>query len=405
MSTTEYKIRLKGHASLVVMCFAVAMLCTITNTTSFSQARIVPFSVLPSLFDSSRSDDLGLSVPAGIETITIFRPTENTPKYCLGVVLIAFKRSLYAQWQTSAKDEDSRDTWVAFSRSKDGFKWTTPIALIPQYAKETMHTSGGWWTDGETLIAYINVWITDSTQPRGGHTEYIVSKDGIHWTEPKSLCDHFGKSIQGIIEQDLHALPSGRIITAFHEQPGLIVTPYYTDDFKGISGWKKGIMQNLPYKGTISRELEPSWFYKPNGTIVMVFRDQNHTFRQLASASSDSGQTWTAPMITNMLDSRAKQSAGNLSNGTAFMVNCPSGNKSRFPLVMTLSKNGEVFDKAFVLRKAGADLQPLHYKGKNKSTGYNYPKSFVWNGYIYISYATNKEDVEITRIPLSSLEY
>jgi hypothetical protein len=136
---------------------------------------------------------------------------------------------------------------------------------------------------------------------------------------------------------------------------------------------------------------------------VMVFRDQNSTFYQLASESSDRGVTWTTPATTNMPDSRAKQSAGNLPDGSAFLVNCPSGNKDRFPLVITLSKDGEIFDTAFVLRKGGKDLQPLRYEGRYKRPGYNYPKSIVWNGCFYVSYATNKEDVEITRVPLKSL--
>jgi hypothetical protein len=64
-----------------------------------------------------------------------------------------------------------------------------------------------------------------------------------------------------------------------------------------------------------------------------------------------------------------------------------------------------VFDKAFVLRRGGADLQPLRYPGRFKRPGYHYPKSIVWNGWLYTSYATNKEDVELTRVPLTGLAY
>jgi hypothetical protein len=310
---------------------------------------------------------------------------------------------LYAQWQTSAKDEDARDTRVEFSRSKDGRTWSAPAVLIPKYAGK-MHTSGGWWTDGKILVAYINIWQSDSTKPREGWTEYITSKDGRHWSEPKSLLDNHSRPIKGIIEQDAHALPDGRIITAFHEQPGLIVSPYYTDDPKGISGWTKGKMPNLPFQETTSREIEPGWFWKKNGTAVMVFRDQALTFRQLASISSDRGQTWTEPVLTDMPDSWAKQSAGNLPDGTVFLINCPSGSKKRVPLVITLSRDGEFFDKAFVLRTGGSDLQPMRYEGKHKRAGYNYPKSIVWKGFLYVAYATNKEDVEVTRVPLKSLK-
>ena len=119
----------------------------------------------------------------------------------------------------------------------------------------------------------------------------------------------------------------------------------------------------------------------------------------------DDGETWSTPELIDTPDSRAKQSAGNLPDGTAFMVNNPSGNKNRFPLVITLSKDGFVFDKAFLLRNGDEDLQKMRFEGKYKRAGFSYPKSVVWNDHLYVSYATNKEDVEVTRIPVSQLIY
>ena len=350
-----------------------------------------PYRVSPGLFDASRPGDLGLKLAPGTQTFTIFRPRINSPKYNNGVVLLPFKGRLYAQWQTSAK--------VAYSRSRDGEHWSAPLTLVPSGA--VGHTSGGWWTDGKTLVAYINVW----PLREGGYAEYKASADGLHWSKPHRVLDNHGTPVNGIIEQDPHALSDGRIVTAFHLQPGLVATPYYTDDAKGIAGWTKGLMRNRPHSGAQSRELEPSWFARRDGSLVMVFRDQDSSFRQLAAESSDRGATWTAPVLTNMPDSRAKQSAGNLPDGTAFLVGEPSGNKSRIPLVVSLSEDGRVFDKAFVLRRGGADLQPLRTPGRYKRPGYHYAKSVVWNSWLYVSYTANKEDVQLTRVPLNSLAY
>jgi hypothetical protein len=358
-----------------------------------------PYRVSPGLFDASRPDDLGLRIAPGTQTFTIFRPRGGTSQYNNGVVLLPFKGRLYAQWQSSAKDEDSPDTRVIYSRSPDGRHWSNPMTLVPSGA--VVHTSGGWWTDGATLVAYLNVW----PGPQRGHAEFMTSTDGLHWSAPRRVLDNNGAPLNGVIEQDPHILPGGRIVTAFHIQPGLIAAPYYTDDPIGIGGWTVGQMRSLPHAGTQSRELEPSWFARRDGTMVMVFRDQASSFRQLAAESADRGVTWTTPVLTNMPDSRAKQSAGNLPDGTAFLVNEPSGNKARIPLVVTLSKNGRVFDKAFVLRRGGADLQPLRTPGRYKRLGYHYPKSVVWNGWLYISYAANKEDVQLTRVPLAGLAY
>jgi hypothetical protein len=155
----------------------------------------------------------------------------------------------------------------------------------------------------------------------------------------------------------------------------------------------------------MSRELEPSWYYRNDSAVVMIFRDQASTFKKLASISYDRGETWTTPVLIDTPDSRAKQSAGNLQDGTAFMVNNPSGNKDRFPLVITLSKDGFTFDKAYAIRFGDSSMQPMRFEGKYKRPGFSYPKSVVWSDYLYISYATNKEDVEVTRIPIRSLVF
>lgn len=360
-----------------------------------------PFTVKPGLFDQTQTDDLGLAAAAGTQTVTIFSPTATTDRFSNGVAMIGFKGYLYAQWQSSAADEDAPDTWVAYGRSQDKKTWSAPMTLAPKW-DQGIRTSGGWWTSGGTLIAYINVW-PQASSPRGGYTEYTTSTDGMTWTRRKRLTLADGTSLNGIFEQDPRALPEGRIINAAHFQPGLVVAPCYTDDPFGLTGWTRGTFKNLPYQGDHSREMEPSWFWRADGAVVMVFRDQSSTYRRLASVSSDRGQTWTTPVETEMPDSRSKQSAGNLPDGTAFQVGNPVQKKTRFPLVLSLSQTGYSFDRAFVLRRGGDDLQVQRYPGKAKTLGYSYPKSMLWDGFLYVSYATNKEDVEYTRVPLPSL--
>jgi len=368
------------------------------------RAQEVPFFITDNLFDTTKVNTLGLSFASNNETSTVFSPKKGDYQYNHGVVLFPFKDYLYAQWQSSIKDEDAPETRIMYSRSKDGMRWSKPKVFVTPNEKGLV-TNGGWWSDGNSLIAYICKWSADKKQPKQGSTFYIKSTDGFIWSSPLPVLTKQGTPLMGIIEQDLKALPNGRIVTAFHEQPGLIAKPYYTDNANGVDGWVRSEMQNLPHKKEMSRELEPSWFHRPDGTVVMVFRDQNNSFKKLAAVSLDNAITFSTPTLTNFPDSRAKQSAGNLPSGMAFQVNNPSGNKTRVPLVVTLSKDGKLFDKAFLIRSGAEDLQALRSEGLYKRIGYSYPKSIVWNGYLYVSYATNKEDVEVSRIPLSSLSY
>lgn len=327
----------------------------------------------------------------------VFKAIEHQAQYNHGAVLFHFNDQLYCQWQTSKRDEDSPDTHVLYSVSDDGQQWQPPRALAPT-RDDAIVTSGGWWSDGSTLVAFINVW-PKHLSPKAGHTEYAISGNGLNWSPFKPVTDATGKPLRGIIEQDLKALPSGRILTAFHRQPGLIATPYFTNDPLAVSGWRAGKFNNLPYDGNISRELEPSWFHKPGGEIVMTFRDQAGSFKILAAQSQDNGVSWTSAQVANVPDSRAKQSAGNLPDGTAYIVNNPTGNKNRLPLIILLSRDGEEFNRAMVLRGKN-QLPPMRFAGKYKRVGYSYPKSYVWNNALWVSYAVNKEDIAVTRLAL-----
>jgi hypothetical protein len=91
-----------------------------------------------------------------------------------------------------------------------------------------------------------------------------------------------------------------------------------------------------------------------------------------------------------------------LPDGTAYLAGSPTGTKRRYPLAVLFSEDGVCFDKAILLRSGGTDLQPQRYPGKAKTLGYNYPKSMVYNGKLYVAYTTNKEDVECTIINIKT---
>ncbi len=373
-------------------------------------AGAAPYTVAPGLFRAGEPD-LGLKAAPGTETFTVFAPTDGSDKFSNGVVLIPFKGRLYAQWQSSARDEDSADTWVAYAASDDGRTWSAPRVLAPAGQGGLMRSSGGWWTDGRTLVAYANVWPEGFQSGAGGYAEYRTSRDGVTWSEPRRVMGADGAPVEGVIEQDPHLI-DGRVMTAFHLRPGMIAKPFFTDDPLGVSGWTQGRMENLPrdasnaaaaHERRLSREIEPSLFRRGDGCAVMVFRDEELSFRQLASESCDRGVSWTTPVLTAMPDARAKQSAGNLPDGTAYLVNAPNSDRPRLPLAVTLSADGRTFDRSFRLRGQG-DLQPLRFEGKYKRPGYHYPKSVVWNGALWVGYAANKEDVQVTRVPLPALK-
>jgi len=378
------------YLCLLLACLALPM---------FAQEQIF---LSKGLLDSTKTETLGLQMAGGMETHTIFLPTDSTDHYSNGVVMTAFKGMLYCMWQSSPTNEDSDDTWVAYSISTDeGTTWSVPRPLA-QPTDSFYCTSGGWIVHGDTLTALIDTW-EKGLEPRGGETRYITSTDGEHWSDMRPVMMANGKVMRGVLEQDPLRLTNGSLVGATHFQPGLHLCPVITSDCSGHSGWQRSAFEGKD-QGKQSRELEPSQYIRPDSTLVMVFRDQSSSFHKLVSFSSNYGLSWTKPAVTAIPDARTKQCAGNLPDGRAFMVCCPVAKKQRWPLVLLLSNDGKMFDKTFLLRSGSAtDLPPRQYEGKAKTLGYNYPKAFVHNGWLYVAYSTNKELVEFTKINIKHL--
>jgi Neuraminidase (sialidase) len=122
------------------------------------------------------------------------------------------------------------------------------------------------------------------------------------------------------------------------------------------------------------------------------------------SLSKDGGKTWTTNEKTDIPDSPSKTVTGTLPNGKTYLI----GNQiqssvrghTRDPLVISLSADGKTFNWAAAIRHG---TPPLRYPGKSKDHGFQYPSAIVVGKSLWVIYSINKEDVAISRIPLSEL--
>jgi len=365
------------------------------NQTTFSAQRLPEVSCFPEMFDYNAGDTLGLMAPP-LETFMLYTPVADTDmRFSNHPQIIEFKGMLYVNWVWHPEAEISATSYVAYSRSSDGKNWSKPKIVGPEG-----RACGGWWTDGQTLVWYTL---------RGGNTEAMTSTDGVNFSEPQVIITNASPS------ESPKATPTGRLIMPCHatEADGIRgLHIMYTDDPTGLTGWQAAVMPYPPeiaVSGTKKayRPIEPSWYVRRDGALVMLFRDlwwdiPLRTWKLLEATSTDNGQTWTMPVITNIPDSDSMQCAGNLPDGTAYFVNNPIPTRRRVPLTITLSKDGWIFDRSYLVR---GTPQERRFYDENKTLGYSYPGRCISGGYIYISYATNKEDVEVTRIPLSHLMF
>lgn len=373
------------HFSFKLPCAALLLVCLSVCRGPELRVPRIP----EGLLDPGDTVALGLPRLPGAETISVFRPEGE--RYINNVVLSSFGGAYFCMWQESARDEDSPDSFVALSRSRDGKAWSVPEPLaLP--TDSTFASPGGWIQRGDSLCAVLNE-ICSPERTRGGTAWYIATKDGRGWSRPEPLRMADGAPMDGILEQDPMLLPDGRTVGAAHFRPGTQVGPVWTDDPSGLRGWQRG-----GFPEGEGKPLEPSQYRTRRGGLVMLFRDQGSSFRKLYSVSEDGGRSWSAPALTNISDSRSKQCAGTLPDGRTFWVGNPTGSKSRRILVLAVSRDGYLFDKAWVLASAD-DLPPQRFAGRYKTLGYSYPKAVVADGMLWISFSVNKEEAALIRIP------
>lgn len=371
-----------------------------------------PFRVDANLLDTDETDTWGLPGAPGAETFNVFLASEDTPKFVNHPQIIAFKGKLYCTWQTTPTHEDSTDSIAVYSYSEDGVEWVDPIVIGPDPEGELFRASVGWYVHDDVLMNL--TLLRDSGVPGEiKKTEYRTSTDGINWSDIEVMIPDAMGADSLKVYQDRRVIFLGHGPT--EDGKSLKFKVYYTDQLDALGGWKQGTMPIETYNNhgrIVGHASEPDWFVRPDGTMVMVMRSPKPNMWEggnyaLGSISTDGGENWTMAVPTNMPDSTNMQCAGNLPDGKCFMVNTlgrPVQNQwlqPRTPLVLWLSDDGKLFDEAYLVR---CSPPPRRYDGKSKTPGYSYMGHEIWQGYLWIAYATNKEDVQVTRIPLEYLE-
>ena len=389
---------LRSRLLAVISCAASAL--TPVGVCGDERPDTPPIKIFGRLFNHKDQAKLGLPTVKG-EHHVLYRATGDSYKFCHEQNIAVYNDKLYVMWSNGIKHESHNGQRILYSHSKDGVHWSKPAVLAEDHdgPGPLACISAGFHAHGDTLVAYY----TAIVENRPGIDDknalfYLTSKDGLTWGRPQKLA-------QSSFLEGPRRLPNGRLLMNGQwasRQPRL----RYTDSADGITGWKDGKIAEVK---DIFSFPEPSWFVRADGTIVMIFRTKSGDPWIYASVSKDNGESWSRPVKTNFPDATARACAGNLPDGTAFIISNPSRVPSkthpsigrRNPLTIALSKDGVLFDRAFVVR---SEQTSMRFKGTNKLDGWQYPTAVVWKDHLYVAYSINKEDEGVTRIALRDLQ-
>lgn len=368
------------------------------------------------LSDPNRHDG-ALTPVVGVHNIQTMRSNAEHPlaDYCDWTynhqpMMAYWQGRFYQHYLSDPRDEQVPPSRTLLLTSDDGYTWSNPVLLFPEYPVPEGFKKEGVEGEAHNIKAVMH-------QRQG----FYVSKDNhLYALASYGIClnkkDHNNDG-NGI----------GRVIREIKKDGSLgkIYFLYYNHDFnekntdfpnyrKGDKYLKKAceeilanprmrmgwveeadrddplIPLNKPYKAYCDYTL-------PDGRLVALWK------HALTSISTDGGKTWRIPVerAPGFVNSNAKIWGQRLADGTYATVYNPS--EFRWPLALSLSADGLNYT---TLNLVCGEVPPMRYGGNYKSFGPQYVRGIMeGNGIpkdsnLWVSYSMNKEDMWIARIPV-----
>ena len=346
--------------------------------------------------------DLGYPVLENKLTREIYHATPETGTYSHHGYIAVFRGDLFAIWSNHSRDEDAPGQRVLMSRSGDpGKSWTDFTEIFPprdeveprseEDPNDRSMIANGFAVADDSLYAVAEVFLRARDRKGLGRLARKVAPGDelgpIFW-----LHDSPAEPVEGFPEYPAADDPRFKsVATKINE---------YLAQPEHLPSWKyRGENQSRITAPDGQRLCEPTEAWRmPNGTQVRMWRVKGKPRCNYASFSGVEGRTWYGPIKTEFPDTHSRSCAGNLPNGTAYVINNPG--RGRDPLVISLAEDGLTFDRHAVI---ACDAPPMRHKGRSKGRGFQYPHAEVAGDHLFVVYSVNKEDMQVTRIPIKAL--
>ncbi len=345
------------------------------------------------------ADSAKLSAPMELKLIpsktsSVYRAAAGEWQFNLHSYIAFHDGKFWAIWSSGRVDEDSSSQLIRYATSRDGHQWSQAQILADD--PDGPDKPGRWIARGVFMLdGKLTALLARLDGPREtpkGHESWMNLQlmryvwDGRRWKDAGLFLNDCMNNYPP------QTLGKGLFMTCRDSFANMSTA--VTDSRKTLD-WK---VTKLPGDPPHDRMSEPSSYVDPQGTAHLIFRDGRSSKYLYRSLSSDQGRTWSAPVRTNYPDATSKNIAARLTNGWYFLINNPNP-KRRDPLAISFSRDGWVFDNPVALRK---DAPARRFAGRSKSpNSFQYPHAMERNGSLWVIYATNKEDIEISEFKIA----
>lgn len=321
--------------------------------------------------------------------------------------LIFHKGVFYAMWGNHSLGEDAPGQRVLYSSTTNWKEWTgakelfaAPGPVLPRSEDGIHFKPDRWAIIDDELYAVVFVHgagrypIARQVKGNGDLGEPFL-------VEPLPANASLPAYMQGINTTQL--LPIADKVTNWYQQNDHI--SWWADAAKGVQR-----------KAVDGASLIESFMYrtKEDEQVVMLrnwgtSRNPVHNNRMYVSFKKGAGG-WATPYPTDIPDAPSRAQALKLPDGRILLI----GNQNvthfdaalyldRDPITISISNDGYVFDKVYCLRTGSPTT--FRFTGiSGRNPGYAYSSSIVHEGFLYTLYSIGKEDMGISRVPLSDLK-
>lgn len=323
------------------------------------------------------------------QTSVVARGVEGQTAFMHHPQIVFFDGQLFATWNDGYVGEDFAGQRVSYATSRDGLAWSEAIDLTGRHPKRRYTASGFWIRDGEL---YALAALRDASDAgKSGEDPLLYAfpydkKTGRFGERRVILKDFFAQNIP-------QRTPDGEwLILGKGGSGSWIPMKSAKGGVKSLDDWT---IRDLPGAGLLE---EAEWYTLPNGHLVAHFRNRGPMPKRLMRCYSvDNGVTWTEPVMTDFPEAGARHHGLRLSNGLYALLVNPS-TQGRIPFSIAVSKDGLVYDRIANVR---TEPTKARWAGRAKGAGYHYMRGFEHDGKLYTIYSVNKEDIEVTSIPLT----
>ncbi len=413
---------------------------TIKMPPSIEASKNEPVKYTGDLTPDKRFNDGLLPHAAGVHHFQVMRANRSHPPergeseahgwtYNHQPYLAYWNNTFYYQYLSNLYHEHGAPGRTLLMTSDNGFHWSNPIVVFPQYdlpeikhedyvipagAKSVMHQRMGFYVapNGRLLTSgFYSFCASTRHSPNAGNglgrVVREIYKDGAFgpiyfirynrhagWNEENTNFPFYKKSKDNGFVEACDALLADKLVTL----------QWWEEDRAedGFYGINPADVENADYFSAnivTSRGAGKAFCYyeRPDGVLVGLWKNQ------YAALSDDNGTTWTKISENpTLLTSGAKTWGQRTDDGRYAIVHNQSATmRNRFPMAVLVSDDGHRFDHLYSL---SGEVPPKRFQGAHKNPGLQYFRGIVpGNGnptgdQMWIVHSMNKEDLWIARI-------